>query len=94
MAADRFNEGKVQLSYLLDAPLAMEGLCRRFELGAKKYGKDNWKQGLDNNQIIDSLLRHLMAIKNGEHIDPSDGGYHVDALVWNSIVLSEQMHAS
>lgn len=87
--ADRYNEGKPELSYLLDAPLAMEGLANRFALGAKKYSRDNWKKGLPTEQIIDALLRHLKAYHNGELVD-EDGGEHVDAIVWNAVVLSEQ----
>jgi len=90
--ADRYNEGKPQLSFILDAPLAMEGLARRFELGAKKYARDNWKKGLPDVEIIDSLMRHLLAYHNGEVSDP-DGGFHVDAIVWNAVVLSQQFHS-
>lgn len=89
--ADRYNEGKPQLSYLLDAPLAMKGLARRFELGAAKYSRNNWKKGLDDVQVMDSLLRHLMAYANGDAHD-EDGGEHVDAILWNAVVLSEQYH--
>lgn len=89
--ADRYNEGKPELSYILDAPLAMKGLANRFSLGAKKYSRDNWKKGLPDVQVIDSLLRHLIAYQNGEVYD-SDGGLHVDAIVWNAVVLSEQHH--
>lgn len=89
--ADRYNEGKPELSYILDAPLAMQGLANRFALGAKKYSRDNWKKGLPDTQVIDSLLRHLSAYQNGEMHD-EDGGLHVDAIVWNAVVLSEQYH--
>lgn len=89
--ADRYNAGKPELSFILDAPLAMEGLANRFSLGAKKYSRDNWKKGLPDVQVIDSLLRHVSAYQNGEENDP-DGGYHVDAIVWNAVVLSEQYH--
>ena len=89
--ADRFNTGKPELSFVFDAPLAMEGLANRFALGAKKYARDNWKKGLPDIEIIDALLRHLSAYQNGESTDP-DGGYHVDAIVWNAVVLSEQFH--
>jgi len=87
----RYNNGKPQLSYLLDAPFAMEGLARRFELGAKKYSRDNWKKGLPDNEVIDCLTRHLMAYHNGEAED-ADGGFHVDAILWNAVVLSEQFY--
>lgn len=87
----RYNEGKPQLSYLLDFPLAAKGLAARFEIGAKKYGRDNWKKGLDETQIIDSLMRHLLAFNNGEVYD-EDGGLHVDAILWNAAVLSEHAH--
>jgi hypothetical protein len=100
--ADRFNEGKPQLSYILDAPLAMRGLAHQFEIGAKKYGRDNWKKGLDNNQLIDSLLRHLGRVKGGvleeEEFDKEGNTLgvvnHVDAVTWNAVVLAEQIHGS
>lgn len=89
--ADRYNEGKPQLSFIFDAPLAMEALARRFEMGAKKYARDNWKKGFPDIQVIDSLLRHVSAYQNGETSDP-EGGNHVDAIVWNAVVLAEQFY--
>lgn len=78
----------------------MEGLANRFALGTQKYSRDNWKQGFDKDSLIDSLLRHLSKYKNGEPIEEefdkdgnSLGFYpHVDAIVWNAVVLSEQYH--
>jgi hypothetical protein len=90
--AARFNGGKVDLSYIFDAPNAMEGLCSRFEIGAKKYSRDNWKKGLDENEIIAAMLRHLKEYKKGNYVDDKDGGFHVDGVVWNAVVLSEQFH--
>lgn len=91
--AERYNTGKAQLSYILDAPLALEGLASRFELGANKYSRNNWKKGFDDLKLIDSLLRHLSKYQNGEYEDSQDGGYHIDAVVWNALVLSEQFHS-
>jgi hypothetical protein len=90
--AARFNEGKTQFSYLFEAPLAMEGLCSRFQLGTKKYNRNNWKKGLLEVELIDSLMRHLGKFYNGEFLDKTDGGYHIDAVVWNAVVLAEQYH--
>jgi hypothetical protein len=90
--ADRYNSGKSELSYILDAPLAMQGLAERFSLGAKKYSRDNWKLGLPEVELEDALLRHLKAFHNGELLDFKDGGHHIDAVVWNAVVLAEQYH--
>lgn len=98
--ADRYNAGKPELSFLFDAPLAMEGLANRFSLGARKYARDNWKLGLPENELIDALLRHLKEYKKGvthcEEFDKDGNSLgwqpHVDAIVWNAVVLSEQFH--
>ena len=86
----RFNDGKPELSYMLDAPIAMKGLSEVFAMGAKKYERDNWKNGLDKNEIIDSLIRHLMAFKNGEMVDEESGKCHTHHVHWNALVLAEQ----
>ena len=88
--ADRFNAGKPQLSYMLDAPNAMTGLCRAFEAGAKKYSRDNWKKGLDRTELIDCLMRHLQKSQMGLVIDEETQVDHLYLLLWNAIVLAEQ----
>jgi len=88
--ADRFNAGKPQLSYMLDAPNAMVGLCRTFEAGAKKYSRDNWKKGLDRNELTDCLMRHLIKSQAGEIADEETGVDHLYHVLWNALVLAEQ----
>lgn len=90
--ADRYNEGKPDLTYNLTAPAAMEGLARVFMYGAKKYARDNWKKGLTYLTCIASLMRHLLKFMAGEDKDEESGEYHVDHIQWNAVILSEMFH--
>jgi hypothetical protein len=89
-SAMRFNEGKAELSYLLSMPVATAGISAAFAMGAEKYARDNWKKGLDRNQLIDSAMRHLMKAQNGETFDEESGLDHLFHFAWNAMVLAEQ----
>lgn len=49
-----------------------------FEEGAKKYGENNWQQGLPVNCYLDSALRHYMKWRRGDKDENHDR-----AFVWN-----------
>lgn len=49
-----------------------------FEEGAKKYGEDNWKQGIPLNCYLDSAIRHYLKYRRGDNDEPHDR-----AFVWN-----------
>lgn len=88
--AMRFNTGKPELSYMLSAPYAMEGLCEAFTFGAKKYNRDNWKKGFPADQLINSLLRHLTAYSSGNPIDEESGINHLNLALWNALALADE----
>ena len=45
---------------------ALRAVARRFEDGATKYGRDNWKQGIPLSRYVDSLYRHLWQFMEGD----------------------------
>lgn len=73
--ADRFNAGKRKWSLVHFKSL--EPLVLALEYGANKYSPDNWKKGLDKREIIDSTIRHLTAMADGEMIDEESGNKHL-----------------
>jgi hypothetical protein len=79
----RYNTGKPQWS-LVDFK-SLEPLVRVMEYGAQKYARENWKKGLDLNQILESLSRHLFALMSGEQIDPESGCEHIGNIMANAM---------
>lgn len=48
---------------------------------------DNWKKGLSWKKTTGSLLRHILAFRKGEDIDPELGTYHLANAGWNILTL-------
>jgi hypothetical protein len=94
--ADRFNDGKPQLSYILDNPEALDGLAHHFAMGTMKYSRNNYKKGLGQVDIIDSMMRHIKDFNKGidTGVDDKTGIKYntVDAILWNALILSQQFY--
>lgn len=83
MKGDRFNEGKLRWS--LVHYKSLEPLVRVLEFGAKKYGDNNWQKGLDKKEILESAMRHLAALMDGEVYDKESGLHHIGHLMCNAM---------
>ncbi len=79
----RFNEGKPQWSLVhFDSLLPM---VRTLEFGAKKYAPNNWMKPMDKKKILESMMRHLAAIMDGQEIDPETGISHMGNIQCNAM---------
>jgi hypothetical protein len=87
----RKNAGKPRLSKCLLMPEALAGLESVLIFGEEKYDAAERKSWMryKPDEVMDSLLRHLMALKNGEVLDPESGLPHVHHVMFNSAVLVE-----
>jgi TPP-dependent pyruvate/acetoin dehydrogenase alpha subunit len=63
---------------------ALRAVARRFEDGATKYGRDNWKQGIPLSRYVDSLYRHLWQFMEGDETED-----HAGAIIWNAMCLTQ-----
>ena len=54
------------------------GAGRALGYGAKKYGPDNFRQGIETRRIAGSVFRHLLSWLDREDVDPESGLEHLD----------------
>ena len=55
------------------------------EFGAQKYAPENWKKGLDKKEILESMMRHLAALMDGEKNDKESGISHMGHIQCNAM---------
>lgn len=79
----RYNEGKPRWSLVHFESLVP--MIRVLEFGALKYGRENWKKGLDTKEILESMQRHLAALLDGEEFDPESGLSHMGHIQCNAM---------
>jgi Domain of unknown function (DUF5664) len=71
----KFDKGKPKISMIPRE--AWEEEARVLEYGATKYGRDNYKDGMDWTRVLDASLRHILAFSSGENVDPETGISHL-----------------
>lgn len=83
MQAERFNEGKTRWG-LVDFQ-SLEVMVDVLEMGSIKYSDDNWKKGLDERELLESTMRHLASLFNGENIDRESRLHHMGHVMCNAM---------
>lgn len=71
----KHDNGKPSLTLLPSE--AIIGMTRALDYGAKKYGRYNYRDGIDHHRILDAALRHIFAILGGETTDAESGNPHI-----------------
>ena len=79
----RYNKGKLKWSLVHWE--SMEPMVEVLEFGAKKYAAHNWKNGFDKTEILESMMRHLTALMDGENIDKESGLPHMGHIQCNTM---------
>ncbi len=85
-AGVKHDTGKAPLSLI--PTVALTGMAKVFAFGAKKYGRHNFRKGMDHSRVLDAAGRHILAIMDGEDIDPESGEPH-----WAHALCSIAMYA-
>lgn len=70
----KHDNGKPPIS-LIPAE-AIVGEAKVFAFGANKYGRHNFRLGMDHSRVLDAAFRHLLAIARGEDLDKESGQPH------------------
>lgn len=91
MAGQKHDEKKEQI-HLIPVEFIL-GCAQALKMGAGKYGKWNYREGIEYTRLIDSLMRHTLAYLNGEELDPESGLPHTYHMAANVSML-EWMRAN
>ena len=74
--ARKHDSTKIDLSILPRE--GKEGIAKAFMYGAEKYGRDNYKSGMDWTRVIAAADRHLTAFNGGEDFDDESKLNHLN----------------
>ena len=76
MSGIKLDAGKPKLS-LLNKDF-LHGTAKALGYGIDKYGRNNYKLGMEWTRVIDATLRHMAAFTSGENIDEESKLSHLN----------------
>lgn len=87
--ANKHDQGKPPIGLIPASALLEEAAVMGY--GEKKYGRDNWRKGLQWTRAADAALRHILAWQEGQDFDPETGLHHLAHARANMAFLIEFM---
>ena len=82
---NKFDQGKRRWRLL---PIdIIEDVVDVFDLGAIKYGVNNWQKCDDWDRYYDAMMRHMMAWRQGEQFDSETKKHHLVHAICCAIFL-------
>jgi hypothetical protein len=86
----KIEKAKDKLRWDLLPVREIEEVVKILTFGAKKYNDNNWKEGRDvksEDRYFAAMMRHLVAYRKGELIDPESGLSHLSHAMCNVLFL-------
>jgi hypothetical protein len=71
----KFDQDKAPITLIPSETII--GMAEVLAMGAKKYGRLNWKNGIQYSRMLDAAYRHILAFQSGQDIDPESGKSHL-----------------
>jgi hypothetical protein len=92
MSGTKHDQGKPD--YTLIPKEALDAMARAFGHGQRKYGRGNYKAGIEYTRLAASCCRHLFAWLAGEDIDGESGNNHIDHALASLAMLAYHLEHS
>ena len=83
----RWQEGETAMLDQMMVGVELGGAVDVFSYGAKKYAEWNWAKGMQWSVPLGCALRHVLAMLEGEALDPESGQPHLNHVYCNVIML-------
>lgn len=83
------DQDKPHMNLLLqEVPNALVEVSKALRMGEEKYGRGNWRiVESKEDRYLAALMRHLVAIHQGEKNDPESGLSHLAHVAVNALFL-------
>lgn len=73
----------------LISPYFLDEVATILGFGEAKYGKANWKKGIEFSRLVAATKRHLQAVEKGNFIDEESGKSHLAHAACNLMMIFE-----